>query len=153
MLASRYIKREKASLVVDLRRSKTSLLNLPVSSQTRGLGAELHKCYRSTFSQVKLTFTPDVRFYATGFSAFCFVNSLGNGTKEKHRTDKIIYTYDNIINMNWREWRCRPSRIWVLFKWEEKLIRKKNNYSTEFVALQTKIALLPWNFNYTVRGS
>ena len=90
MLASRYIKREKASLVVDLRRSKTSLLNLPISSQTRGLGAELHKCYRSAFSQVKLTFTPDVRFYATGFSAFCFVNSLGSGTKEKHRTDKIV---------------------------------------------------------------
>ena len=54
MLASRYIKREKASLVVDLRRSKTSLLNLPISSQTRGLGAELYKCYRSAFSQVKL---------------------------------------------------------------------------------------------------
>ena len=88
MLASRYIKREKASLVVDLRRSKTSLLNLPVSSQTRGLGAELHKCYRSAFSPVKLfTFMPDTRFYATGFSAFCFVNSLGSGTKEKHRTD------------------------------------------------------------------
>lgn len=73
---------------------------LHISSQTRGRGAELHKCYRSAFNQVKLfTFTPYVRLYATGFSAFCFVTSLGNRTKEKHRTDKIIYTYDDIINM------------------------------------------------------
>ena len=38
MVASRLIKREKGSLPVDVRRSKTSLLKLPIMDQFRYLG-------------------------------------------------------------------------------------------------------------------
>ena len=63
---------------------------------------------------------------STQLASVHFVSSPRWVTGLKRNTGLIkLYTLTTISLIWRREWRCRPSRIWVLFKGEQKLMLKK----------------------------